>query len=161
MKQYHNKDESTKIGAQIRALRKGANFSINDIAQMTGFTQSLLSAVENGAETNTSHLIEIAKAIGVHPMEIFNVPFILKPRNELSSERIDRNMLTYRITKMCDESDFFNSPQFVKDILEYLEDEYQITASSTSVAGVMRRLLGVGKLKSLKKGRQNQYFKEK
>ena len=75
MKRYHNKKETKKIGKQIQELRKKHELSIEDVAEMTGFSRSTITGVENGIDTNTSHLIEIAKAIGEHPMEIFNIPF--------------------------------------------------------------------------------------
>ena len=161
MKQFHNKKETNKIGAHIRKLRKIAGLSINDISDMTGFTQSSLSAIENGGETNTSHLVEIAKAIGVQPLEIFNIPFVIKPRYKLSPKRQDRDMLTFRINKLYNETDFFHTPVFVKDVIEFLEDEYKIKARSSAVSQILKRLVSESKLKYSKVGRQNSYSKKR
>lgn len=128
---------------------------------MTGFTQSSLSAIENGGETNTSHLIEIAKAIGVQPLEIFNVPFVVKPRYKLSPKRQDRNMLTFRINKLYKETDFFRNSVLVKDVAQFLKEEYKIKTKSSAVSQVLKRLVSDGKLKYSKVGRQNSYSKKR
>ena len=157
MKQYHNKKETFKVGANIKRLRKTNGYSLDDISDMTGFGKTLLSSIENGAETGTSHLIEIAKAIGVHPKEIFNVPFKLQSRYELRPQRGQRKMLAFRIARMFDETDFFNSGKYVRDVVGYFKEQYKTKVSSTSVAGALRRFALAGKIKTTKKGRQNIY----
>jgi transcriptional regulator with XRE-family HTH domain len=161
VKRYHNKKETSKIGAKIRDLRNKAGFSLDDVADMTGFTQSLLSAVENGSETGISHLIEIAKAIGVHPKEVLDLPMEIKPRFPLSPKRKERNRLTFRITELCNDTDFFETPRFVRDIVEQLRDDSKGKISSASVAVIMKRLNEAGKLKYNTVGRQKQYYKKR
>lgn len=160
MKQYHNKKETIKVGEQIRKLRKDAGFSIDDIADMTGFGKTLLSGIENGAETGISHIIEIAKAIGVHPMEIFNLSFVIKPRFKKNPQRQRRNLITYTIIKVSDDTDFFSSPRFIREIVAYLKDRYKTKVNPISVAAAMRRLSTEGKFRIQKAGRQNQYIKK-
>jgi transcriptional regulator with XRE-family HTH domain len=161
VKRYHNKKETSKIGAKIRDLRNKSGFSLDDVAYMTGFTQSLLSAIENGSETGISHLIEIGKAIGVHPKEILDLPMEIKPRFRLSPQRKERNRLTFRITALCNDTDFFDTPRFVRDVVDQLLDDSKAKISSASVAVVMKRLNESGKLKHNTVGRQKQYFKKK
>jgi transcriptional regulator with XRE-family HTH domain len=122
VKQNSNRKETSRIGKNIRKLRMEAGFSIDDISDMTGYGKSRISIIENGGETTTSHLIEIAKAIGVHPKEIFNIPFLIKPRYRLSPKRQGRSRLTFRINKLYEETDFFNSPIFVKEVAKFLRD---------------------------------------
>jgi transcriptional regulator with XRE-family HTH domain len=160
VKQYHNKKETVKIGEQIRKLRKDAGFSIDDIAHMTGFGKTLLSGIENGAETGISHVIEIAKAIGVHPREIFNLSFVIKPRFKKNPQRQRRNLITYTITKITEDTDFFNTPRFIREIVAYLNERYKTKVNSISVAAAMRRLSIEGKFKIQTTGRQNQYYKK-
>ena len=124
MARYHNQKETIKIGNQIRKLRKDALLSIDDISDMTGFAKSTISAIENGSETDTSHLIEIAKAIGIHPQKIFDISINIKPRFKLSQKRKEQNHLTHRITTLFEETDFFDNPKFVKEIIQKLSEEY-------------------------------------
>ena len=161
MEQYHNKKEVNKIGANIRKLRKKAGLSLDDVAQMTGFAQSHLSAIEKGSDTGTSHLIEIAKAIGVPPMELFNVPFTLKPRFPLSPNRDNRSQLTHRLTVLVDETNFFNTPRFVRDVVAQFKEQYKVQVLSSIVSGTLNRLVNSGKLNYSIVGRQRRYFKKK
>ena len=159
--QDHNKKETNRIGKHIRKLRMEAGFSIDDVSDMTGFGKSRISAIENGGETNTSHLVGIAKAIGVYPSEIFNIPFVIKPKYKLSPKRQDRSMLTFRINKLYNETDFFHNPVFVKDVIQFLKDQYKIKTRSSAVSQILKRLVSEGKLKYSKVGRQNNYAKKR
>ena len=161
MKQHPNKKETKRIGQHIRKLRMEAGLSIDDISDMTGFGKSRISIIENGGETRTSHLVEIAKAIGVHPSEILNIPFDIRPKYKLSLKRRERDMLTFRINKLFDETEFFNTSVFTKDVVQVLRDEYKIKASSSAVSQVLKRLASDDKLKYSKVGRQNIYSRKK
>ena len=161
MKKYRNKIETVKIGKRIQHFREVAELSISDVADMTGFTYPTIASIEGGEESTISYIIEICKAIGVHPSELFNMPFSLKPRNKLSPQKAERIFLTQRITALNKDSDFFDTPRFVRDVLLYLNDEFEIKANSTSVAVVLKRLADSGKLKIKKSGRQNLYQRRK
>ena len=161
MARYHNQKETIKIGNQIRKLRKDALLSIDDISDMTGFAKSTISAIENGSETDTSHLIEIAKAIGIHPQKIFDISINIKPRFKLSQKRKEQNHLTHRITTLFEETDFFDNPKFVKEIIQKLSEEYSIKPNPTETSVAMRRLVQENKVQYHKSGRQNQYFRKK
>ncbi len=145
----------------IRELRTEAGFSIDDISDMTGFGKSRISIIENGGETRTSHLVEIAKAIGVHPSEILNIPFDIRPKYKLSPKRQERDKLTFRISKLLNETDFFRTSVFTKDVVQSVNDQYKINASSSAVSQVLKRLVTDGKLKYSKVGRQNCYIRKK
>ena len=161
MKAFRNKSATNKIGTKIRDIRSKAGFSLDDIADMTGFTQSSLSGIENGSETGISRLIEVAKAIGVHPKELLDVPIEIKPRFPLSPKRKERNRLTFTITTLCRETDFFRTPRFVRDVIEYLRNEYKTKTTAPSVSVVLLRLVEQGSLLKKKQGRQNLYFTKK
>ena len=161
MAKFHNKKETKKIGNRIQSLREKQEFSIEDVASMTGFARNTITAIENGSDTDTRHLLEIAKAIGVHPMELFHVSIEIKPRYKLSPKRLARNLLTLRINKLVSETQFFDKPRFVSDVMKHLADEFQIKANSTHASVVLKRLVEGGKLKYTKAGRQNSYSKKK
>lgn len=161
MKPFRNTKLTSKIGAKIRDLRGKAGLSLDDVADMTGFTQSYLSAVENGSETGISHLVEIAKAIGVHPKVLLDLPIDVKPRYPLSPQRKERNRLTFRITTLLDDTDFFDSPKYVRDLIDHLFIESKVKVGSATVAVVLKRLVESGKLTYTKVGRQNRYKKKR
>ena len=161
MLKYHNIKETKKLGNRIKDLRLISEFSIEDIASMTGFARQTITSVENGGNTDSSHLIEIAKAIGVHPKELFNFDLELKPRYKLSPNRINSNLLTLRLNKLCSGTDFFKNPKFVSEVCSYLLGEFKIKSDSTKVSVVLKRLVNDGKLIYSKNGRKNIYVKKK
>ena len=72
-----------------------------------------------------------------------------------------RNQLTLRINKLLFESQFFDKPKFVSDVMKYLQEEHGVKANSTHASVVLKRLVKEGKLKYTKVGRQNYYSKQK
>ena len=161
MGNYQNKKDLIKIGKCVKMLLAKTDFSVEDIAYMTGFTRKTINAILNGSNTDLSHIIEVAKAIGVQPMEIFNIEFDLKPRFKLSPQRLNRNLLTKRLKRIAEETDFFITPKLVKDVRIYLADEFSVTTDSTNVSVVLKRLVNDGKLIFKKSGRKNSYFKKR
>ena len=162
MAKYQNKDETKKIGEQILKLRVENGFNIEDISFMTGFARTTISSIEMGSNTDASHLIEIAKAIGVHPRELFNVPFKIKPRYKLPTNRINKSSLTERIKKLLSESDFFKTPKLVNEVVKYLSDKNNLklkAINSVTVSVILKRFCDAGELKYIKKGRKNLYSK--
>lgn len=156
MGKYHNRKETKRVGQQIKQLRLKYGWNIEDISEMTGFSRSTISAVEKGAETDTTHLIEIAKAIGVQPGQIFNILFDLKPRYKLSQKRKDQKKLTLKIRGMI-EAGFFKEPRIVNDVREQLFGQQKLKVSAAQISVVLLRLTKEGILRASKSGRKNLY----
>lgn len=156
MARYHNRKETKRIGEQIKQLRIKQGWNIEDISAMTGFSRSTLSSIENGSDTNTTHLIEIAKAIGVHPNELFNIFFDLKPRYKLPEKRKDQQKLTFKLRSFA-EAGFFNEPRLVNDVKQNLLENFKLKVSAAQISVLLMRLVSEGVLKSSKLGRKNLY----
>lgn len=156
MARYHNKRDTKRVGEQIKLLRKRRGWNIEDISAMTGFARSTITSIENGAETDTTHLIEIAKAIGVHPTEIFNIPIELRPRYKLPGKRKEQLRLTQKINMLVEQG-YFSSPRFVNQVRSALHENFSTKANPVSISGVLLRLAGEGVLKYSKSGRKNLY----
>jgi transcriptional regulator with XRE-family HTH domain len=154
---YHNKKETKRVGERINYLRKKHGWNIEDLAAMTGFSRTTLTSVENGSETDTSHLIEIAKAIGVHPKDIFDIQFELRSRYRLPGKRKDRNKLTHRINQLIFEIKFFEEARVVSDVVKSLKEHFKVKANPIQVSVVLVRFVKEGILKSVKNGRKNYY----
>jgi hypothetical protein len=123
---------------------------------MTGFSRTTIASIENGGETDTSHLIEIAKAIGVSPAEIFNISFDLKPRHKLSVKRKDQQKLTQKIRALLD-SGYFNQQRMVSDVKQELFESHKVKSNGVHISVILRRIVIDGKLKVSKKGRKHLY----
>ena len=156
MAQYHNRKDTKKVGEQIKLLRKTYGWNIEDISAMTGFARSTITSIENGRETDTTHLLEIAKAIGVHPMEVFNFPIDLKPRHKLSGRRKEQLKLTSKI-KLLLEDGYFLTPRFVNQVQSELKEKFSIKANPVSISVILLRLTNENILKFSKSGRKNLY----
>lgn len=159
MARYRNKKDTKKLGERIKELRKKHEFNIEDIAAMTGFSRSTITAIEKGAETSTTHLLEIAKAIGVPPRILFDIEVELKPRYQLTRKRKDQSRITARIRTMI-ESGYFREPRLVNDIREYLSDSRQLKVSAAQLSVVLLRMVKEDGLKISKKGRKNLYYRK-
>lgn len=149
------------MGAHIRSIRESTEFTVEDIAAMTGFDRNTITAIEKGSNTDLTHLIEIAKALGVAPMQLLNIPFDIKPRYKLPPNRVAAQRLTARLSKLAGSTGFFDSPRFVRDVVAYLREEYGIEANPTHVSVILKRLVASGILKYKKVGRDNNYSKRK
>lgn len=56
-----------EIGKRIKYLRKSQQRTIQEIAEVCGFSKSLLSKIENGRTTSpVATLVKIANALGVN-----------------------------------------------------------------------------------------------
>lgn len=157
MDAYHNYHAIKKIGERITELRKSHQFEIEDISSMTGFTYNSIKAIENGGESKTSTLIEIAFAIGVQPTELFNIKFKIKTRFKLAANRKEKTRLKARIEELIS-TNYFATPKFAKDVLFLITKEHKIETTSSSISVTLLRFTDEGKLKFKKVGRQNQYF---
>lgn len=158
---YHNIKETKKLGNRISQLRLEKEFYVDDIAAMTGFARQTITAIEKGSNTDSSHIIEIAKALGVHPRDLFDFPVDIKPRFKLPPNRMHNSLLTLRLNKLCLESDFFKTAKLVSEVLDYLLNEFKIKSDSTKVSVVLKRLVKEGKLQYSKIGRKNSYIRKK
>ena len=158
MANYHNYTVTKEIGSRIKNLRETHELEIEDISEMTGFAYQTIQAIENGRESSTTYLIEIAVAIGVHPEQLFiDLPLKIKSRFKLSAKRKEKTRLTSRINQLL-ESNYFETSKFVKDVFTTLKEDYKIKTTSSSISVILLRLKKEKRLKIKKIGRQNQYI---
>lgn len=156
MSSYRNKKDTKRIGDQIKSLRLKQEYNIEDIAAMTGFSRSTISHIEKGGETRTSHLVEIAKAIGVHPKLLFDIDFDIKPRYKLTQKRKDQSKITAKIRTLLAEG-YFTEPRTVESTRQYLALNKKIKVSAAQLSVVLSRLTDNKELKAGRAGRKYHY----
>ena len=68
-------DPLNKFGARVRALREQSGLSQEALAAEAGIHRTYMGGVERG-ERNIClrNIIRLAKALGVHPRELFSEP---------------------------------------------------------------------------------------
>lgn len=160
MAKFHNPIDTKKVGRKITQLRTSAGFSISDIAEKTEFAYQTISNIEAGEETTLSYLIEIAKAIGVHPEEFFNgIKFSKQTRSKLNPKRKEKERITLRLQELSKHTDYFKVPRYVRDVVSYFKENFKQAPSSITVSVVLNRFVKDGVLKYNLVGRQKKYYK--
>ncbi|MEU0393790.1 helix-turn-helix transcriptional regulator [Streptomyces sp. NPDC006208] len=63
-------DARRRIGLRIRDARMYADLTQEKLAHRTGIDRSTIQRIEGGAEIKISHLLLIARDLGVHPSDL-------------------------------------------------------------------------------------------
>jgi transcriptional regulator with XRE-family HTH domain len=63
----HEKETLREIGGSIREARRHASMTLDDIAEQTGLSKSVLSKTENGGNATLSTIYRICRALDLHP----------------------------------------------------------------------------------------------
>ena len=87
-----------KMGSKIKELRKIKGFTLADLAQLTGFTRSFLSQIENDKTSpSIASLVKIANALGVVASQLF---FDDKGEEKIIVRKNDREIFTNEKSKV-------------------------------------------------------------
>ena len=158
MTKYHDRKITKLIGGKIKKLRERAGLEIEDIAEITGFHRNTIISIERGSNTDLSHFVQIAFALGKQPGELLGMDFDIKQRNQLSATRKQKNRLTSRITALIKE-DFFKTPKSSKDVQGELAEKYpdSVNLETKNISVILKRKVVNGKLKAKKSRRSNLY----
>jgi transcriptional regulator with XRE-family HTH domain len=158
MAKYNNKKVTKLIGQNIEKYRLKADLEIEDIAEMTGFHRNTIISIENGANTDMSHFIEVSFALKKHPKEILDIPLDLKPRYPLSEKRKEKNRLTFRVRALISEG-FFKTSRSGRAVCDELAKRYPkaLHIETKNISVILKRQVTEGKLSSEKTGKRNLY----
>ncbi|HXI01345.1 MAG TPA: helix-turn-helix transcriptional regulator [Sphingobacteriaceae bacterium] len=161
MGKYYDERSAKQIGEQIRTYRKDRGYSLEDVASLTGFTVNTISSIENGGDTTVSYLIAICQGIGVYPKQVLDIEMELKSRFELPPSRKHRSLLTNRINKLLNQTNFFDEPKLVVSVVNEFIHHYGFNPDSSEISTALKKLSDEGKLVYSKTGRKNLYIKSK
>lgn len=161
MTKYFDEVSVKQIGERIRHWRKERGYSLEDLSALTGFSVNTISSIENGGDTTLSYLIAICQALVVYPKDILDIDLKLNPRFELPPNRRNRTLLTNRINKLLNETDFFDEPKLVMSVVNEFSQHYGFNPNSSEVSAALKRLTEDGKLIYSKSGRKNVYLRSK
>lgn len=155
MERFKHPEILAKIGKRIENQRTRKELEVEDVVEMTGFTANTIRQIEAGKETSLSYFVEICKALEVHPKDIFNFPINSKTRFKLSASRQEKSRLTFRIRKLI-KNNFFNITRTAKNTAEKLEEDYNVSISTSKISVILDRMEKEGLLMS----KMNDYRKE-
>jgi transcriptional regulator with XRE-family HTH domain len=158
MAKYHNRIVTKLIGESIKKIRNKQNLEIEDIAEITGFHRNTINSIEQGANTDLSHFVEIAFALNKQPKEILEIDFEIKPRNSLSKTRKEKNRLTVRILMLIEEG-FFKKEKTTREVCDALTGKYPESThiATKNISVILMRQAQQKKLRIIKHGRKNSY----
>ena len=161
MAKYHNKELTQKLG--IKRERERVSLEIEDIAELTGFHRNVIIGIENGNNTDVSHIVEIGFALGLHPKSLFDISLKIKPRFSLSATRKEKSRLTSRIKTLYHKG-FFNLPKSTSEVYRELNNQFDkaIKTDTKSLSVILNRLSENGLLTVSKKdGKRFNYYRKK
>ncbi|MCR8667476.1 helix-turn-helix domain-containing protein [Aestuariibaculum sp. M13] len=145
------------LGSKIAEQRIREDLEIEDVVEMTGLTYNTISKIENGSDTYLSNFIWVSLALNIHPKELLDIDLVIRPRYELTPKRKEKSRLTKRIEKLIHEG-FFKSPRKTNEVLQKLEENYQIKLESKNVSTILKRFAKSGDLNLSKERNRNLYF---
>ncbi|PZP51496.1 MAG: hypothetical protein DI598_03115 [Pseudopedobacter saltans] len=143
-------EQKKKSGARIKMIRELLDYTPNEFAILTGLTENTISNVENGEGFNSNTISIISFLTGIELKELFNYSgdlptaanlkqTFLKNVKKYNKEALS-NVLNRRVTikmiieELVNNKDFFELPRKTKEIQDYIQKEYQKSASSSIIS---------------------------
>jgi transcriptional regulator with XRE-family HTH domain len=160
MPKYKNEQLLKEIGERVKDQRIKSELEIEDISEMTGFTSNTIRNLEDGNELTLSYFVEICKAIKIHPKEILDLKIDTQTRFKLSPSRKEKPRLTARI-KLYLADNYFLKDRTAHDILQELEEAYQVKSSTAAISVILNRMVKMDILKASKKKNIHYYSTRK
>jgi DNA-binding Xre family transcriptional regulator len=160
MPKYKNEQLLKEIGERVKDQRIKSELEIEDISEMTGFTSNTIRNLEDGNELTLSYFVEICKAIKIHPKDILDLKIDTQTRFKLSPSRKEKPRLTARI-KLYLADNYFLKDRTAHDILQELEEAYQVKSSTAAISVILNRMVKMDILKASKKKNIHYYSTRK
>lgn len=136
------------VGAKIREFRQALGWSQEYLASIANVDKKQVQRVEQGDYSPYLRTITgIAKALGRQPWEVFKVDYQVKANTNLAPQPKRLPGATVYVNKLA-ESNFFNVPKSVKDVVRECEARYKVKLRSSAVSGALGNLVEQKFLKS-------------
>lgn len=153
-----NKTILADIGKQIRIRREELSYAQNDVANMTGLTINTVASLEKGKGATLNNFLLICRALEIQPKDIFKSDISLEPLYNLPPESKRRIEITQKLDNLVYNSDFFNSPKRVADVIKELDTE---KSDSNKFSVYLTGYCKEGELEYIKEGNIKKYIKKK
>ncbi len=138
------------IGEKIKELRESLGWSQEHLAALAGTEKKQIQRTEKGKFSPVMKtLTGIARALGRQPWELCKVAYQIKVNTDLRLGNPKSPSPASFIHKLVENTDFFDTPRAVKDVVQEVEVRYEVSLKSSAVSGVLRSLVGQKTLKGL------------
>ena len=132
----------------IRKFREALGWSQEYLASIAGTDKRQIQRVEQGEYSPYLRTVtRIAVALGRQPWEVLKVEYQVKVNTDLRPTKKSPGATPY-VHKLV-ETNFFNSPKTVKEVVQECEVRYEISLTSSAVSGALRNLVEQNTLKGL------------
>lgn len=153
-----NKEILIRLGNVFRQRREMLSYSQGDVADMTGLTINTIMFLEKGRGTTLNNFLLICRALQIQPRDVFEQDIDLSPLFGLSPESQKRVEKNQKLDYLVYESDFFETPRRVSDVIKELEaDKADSNKYSVYLTGYCKE----GELDYIKEGNYKKYSKPK
>lgn len=115
-----NENILVEIGGELRIQREKIYYTLKDVANMTGLTTNTVAAIERGKGSSLNNFILICRALKIQPHKIFKKEIDLTPLYNIPPESKRRIELTKELDDLVYNSNFFEIPRRVSDIIQQL-----------------------------------------
>lgn len=146
-----NRDSEFQIafGKHVKRLRDEKDWSQEQLAATSNIDINQISRIETGKHAANLHTIKtLAIALGKYPDELLRFEFSIKLNTDfgVNHKKSKRPQTTLSITELV-ETDFFNKPRSVAQIILQCKKVYQVDLKSSAVSGVLGKLVSAKRLK--------------
>lgn len=118
-------------------------YSQRDVAELTDLTVNTVSALENGRGATMNNFLLICRSLQIQPRDIFAEDVDLTMDQELSPRSRRRLENTRRLEELVFNTDFFNTPKRVSEVLRELDldrslsNRYSVYLASYCKEGIL------------------------
>lgn len=151
-----NKEILNQIGNRLKDRRTELSYSQADISSLSGLTVNTISSVENGGGTTMNNFLLLCRSLRLQPRDVFLDDIVLDSMFELPPNTRRRLDVTQRLHALVHDSNFFDQPRRVSEVLKTLELD---SAVSNKFSVYLTGYCNEGVLVAEKSGKINKYRK--
>lgn len=171
-------EQKKKCGLRIKRIRELLGYTEADFGKLMGLTENTIINIEKGDGFNSNTISIVSYYTGISLKDIFDftgdLPNVvnlkytfLKNVKKYNNETLIK-LLNRRITikaiieELVNKTSYFKTPKRIKEIREYIHNEYNKNASSSIVSQALSNAYNDKLLKRTRDGMRNySYFKDK
>lgn len=164
-------ERKRKIGQRIRRLRVALNLTQKELAEQVHVSVGTIRAIETGEGFTGDYLLAIAHFFGMELSELVDyhaeVPDEADLREHMAAYHLhyqsdlDENLLhhppnlKHLVNARLSQSSFMQEPRKVREIMRYIEAQYNLKYSSSALSQALINAVKAGVLQRVKTGLKN------
>ncbi|MGC1240765.1 MAG: helix-turn-helix transcriptional regulator [Chryseosolibacter sp.] len=160
-----NRDKEFQIafGKHIKKIREQRNWSQEQLSAVSNMEVNQISRIENGRHgANLNTIKALATALGKYPYELFKFDFDFELNSDFNPQNAKtQGPGTTNVINALSESDFFNTPRSVKEVMIQCRRTHQVDLKSSATSGALKKLVNQRILKRVRLTGSQRYLYQK